>query len=127
MFFLSYYILITCALALQTLASSDPIITLDSITDKEHQNIISFIQSLKTKGSTCGCSSLEWLFPGMILRPSTDEYSQETTYYWDRRGVLAPSCVFVPAASIDLAIGVVALKLCGAEFAVRGGGHMPVS
>jgi hypothetical protein len=39
---------------------------------------------------------------------------------------MAPGCVFRPQSSAQLANGIKALVGAGAEFAVRGGGHMGI-
>lgn len=78
-------------------------------------------------GSTCACETLNLLFPGKIARPGSDTYNNETTHYWDRKEALSPKCVFIPGSPHDVAKGVVVLKTCKSQFAVRGAGHMPVS
>jgi hypothetical protein len=78
-------------------------------------------------GSACACGVLDIVLPGKVIHPGTTDYTNETTHYYDKREDLAPKCVFVPGSAGDVALGVVALKLCKSPFAVRGGGHMPVS
>lgn len=78
-------------------------------------------------GSACACGVLDIVLPGKVIHPGTTDYTNETTHYYDKREDLAPKCVFVPGRAGDVALGVVALKLCKSPFAVRGGGHMPVS
>lgn len=100
----------------------------DSVTEAERSSITTF--KLKnfgtTFGSTCACTILSSLFGPKILYPGSAAYEQESTYYWDIKGALTPKCVFVPANAKEIARGVVALNLCQSQFAVRGGGHMPV-
>lgn len=77
--------------------------------------------------STCACTVLGALLSGSVFLPGTANYTAESTYYWDKREALAPKCVFVPASTKNLALGVLVLQTCQSPFAIRGGGHMPVS
>ena len=115
--------------ALAVLAAVGAAIADDSVTDAE----ISSINSVKsvsfgtTVGSTCACGMLNTLFRGKVHFPGSSNYTAEATHYWDLKESLSPKCVFVPANSHDVAKGVVTLNVCKSQFAVRGGGHMPVS
>jgi hypothetical protein len=77
-------------------------------------------------GSTCACGVLDIVLPDEVIHPGTTDYTNETTRYYDKREDLAPECVHVPGSANNVALGVIALKLCKSPFAVRGGGHMPV-
>lgn len=100
-----------------------------SVSDAE----ISSINTVKTTnygttiGSTCACGVLGFFFQGKIHFAGSPTYTNETTYYWDLKEKLSPKCTFVPADAHDVAKGVVILNVCKSQFAVRGGGHMPVS
>jgi hypothetical protein len=70
---------------------------------------------------------LTGLFWGKVFYPGSSSYVYEAkTHYYDLREDLAPKCVFVPQTANDVAKGVVVLNVCQSQFAVRGGGHMPV-
>ena len=77
-------------------------------------------------GPTCACRILDFLLPGQVYLPGAINYTIENTHYWDLREDLSPKCVFVPETTHDVAKGVLILKSCQSQFAVRGGGHMPV-
>ena len=77
-------------------------------------------------GLTCACEILDFLLPGQVFLPGAINYTIENTHYWDLREDLSPKCVFVPETTHDVAKGVLILKSCQSQFAVRGGGHMPV-
>jgi hypothetical protein len=79
-----------------------------------------------TMGSTCACNILSFLFRENVLHPGSAEYTTQATAYFDLREDLSPKCVFVPTSENDLAKGVVTLDICQSQFAIRGGGHMPV-
>lgn len=78
-------------------------------------------------GSSCACTILEALFSTKVLFPGSSEYTAEATHFYDLREDLSPKCIFVPETVNDVAKGVVVLDVCQSQFAIRGGGHMPVS
>lgn len=78
-------------------------------------------------GSTCACGVLQKTYNDKVYLPGTAEYTDESSHYWDARATLAPKCVFTPSTVIEVAGGVLALNLCKSQFAIRSGGHMPVS
>lgn len=78
-------------------------------------------------GSTCACGVLQKTYKDQVYLPGTTQYTSESSHYWDARSTLAPKCVFTPSTVIEVAGGVLALNLCRSQFAIRSGGHMPVS
>lgn len=88
------------------------------------------IKSLQTSnpaiGSECGCDILSSLFNNQLYEPGSEIYDAESMHYWNARGTLLPRCFFVPTDASEVAQAVVTLGLCKSQFAVRGGGHMPV-
>jgi hypothetical protein len=91
-------------------------------------NINALRASIKTSsGLECACQLLTDIFPTKVLTTNSSAYEAQATDYWDRRSDLAPGCIFVPDSPNEVAVGVVIFKVCQSQFAVRGGGHMPVS
>ena len=88
------------------------------------------IKSLQTSnsaiGSECGCDILSRVFDDKLYKPGSEIYTAESTHFWNARGTLLPKCVFVPTDASEVAQAVVTLGSCKSQFAVRGGGHMPV-
>lgn len=82
-----------------------------------------------TFGSICGCTLLSLLVGrGKVFVPGTGKYTEEsTTKFWSQTSWNTPRCVFVPTSANDVAKGIKIMGTCQAEFAIRGGGHMPVS
>ena len=80
-----------------------------------------------TLGSTCACNVLKFHYKNQVLYPGSEEYTKEASHYWDARATLSPKCVFVPQNELEVAGGTLALNLCKSVFAIRSGGHMPVS
>lgn len=101
----------------------------NSVTDAERYSInnVKSINFGTTLGSACACGVLATFFRNNIHFPGAPAYKNETTYYWDLKEALSPRCIFVPSTTHDVAKGIVILNACKSQFAVRGGGHMPVS
>lgn len=78
-------------------------------------------------GSTCACNVLKFHYKDRVLFPGSAEYTKEANYHWDLRSDLSPKCIFIPASEIEVAGGTLAMNLCRSVFAIRSGGHMPVS
>lgn len=100
-----------------------------SCSDDDASSITELISQIfrNSLGSTCACGILEFILPGQVFLPGATNYTVENTHYWDLREDLSPKCVFVPETAHDVAKGVLVLKSCKSQFAIRGGGHMPVS
>lgn len=111
------------ALALANTASAEP-----ALSDKVAESIRKLAASYGTSlGSTCACNVLKYHYKDAVLFPGSAEYTKEATHYWDLRADLSPKCVFTPATEVEVAGGTLALNLCKSVFAIRSGGHMPVS
>ena len=74
------------------------------------------------------CTALSTQFGNQLLFPTSANYTSENLQYWDvRDSDLASSCIFLPTTADQVATAVSLFNTCGAEFAVRGGGHMNAS
>jgi hypothetical protein len=100
-----------------------------SVSDQQRHSIVDFQTTnlTNTLGTACGCAALRYFASGAVILPNATEYLTQTTSYWDVREDLSPGCVFVPDSAHDVALGVTVARVCEAKFAIRGGGHMPVS
>ncbi|KAF8460077.1 hypothetical protein BDZ91DRAFT_700669 [Kalaharituber pfeilii] len=77
--------------------------------------------------SFCGCTLLSVFAIGKVhFRGSAKYETESTTKFWSKTSWNTPACVFVPTSAKDVAKGITIATLCGSEFAIRGGGHMPV-
>jgi len=79
-----------------------------------------------TAGASCACTQLASIYGDQVLTSSSTNYTAEATDYWDIRADLLPGCIFSPANADEVAAAVSTLTSCGAQFAIRGGGHMNV-
>ncbi|KAH8805327.1 putative FAD-binding oxidoreductase [Xylogone sp. PMI_703] len=77
-------------------------------------------------GARCACAELASKYGGLLLSANSTAYMAEATDYWDLRADLLPRCIFTPTAADQVASAVSIFTSCGAQFAVRGGGHMNV-
>ncbi|PVH82943.1 FAD-binding domain-containing protein [Cadophora sp. DSE1049] len=75
-------------------------------------------------GASCACTQLAATFGDSVLTANSTNYTTEVTEYWDVRSDLLPKCVFFPADADQVATAVSTFTSCGAQFAIRGGGHM---
>jgi hypothetical protein len=74
------------------------------------------------------CDQLHNAYPELLYLPNTTEYTYEITNVWDKkRSNLIPACVFRPTIADQVAKAISTFSTLGAQFAVRGGGHMNVS
>ncbi|KAL6918571.1 hypothetical protein FSST1_010066 [Fusarium sambucinum] len=71
------------------------------------------------------CAELQDSYPYMTLFPNTTEYDDEVINTWDKRSNLIPACIFRPATDIQVSKAVGIFHKTNAQFAVRGGGHLP--
>ncbi|RDW94972.1 hypothetical protein BP5796_00735 [Coleophoma crateriformis] len=78
-------------------------------------------------GATCACTQLASTYGSLLLTSNSTTYTAESIDYWDVRADLLPGCIFKPTTANQVADAVSTLVSCGAQFAVRGGGHMNVS
>lgn len=79
-----------------------------------------------TTGSLCGCKLLSLLSPANVHFPGSATYTSEQASYWSATARLAPRCIFTPSTAKEVSAGVQVATICKSEFAMRGGGHMPV-
>ncbi|RDW88449.1 hypothetical protein BP6252_00481 [Coleophoma cylindrospora] len=75
-------------------------------------------------GANCACTQLASTYGSLVLTSNSTTYAAETIDYWDVRADLQPGCIFKPNTANQVASAVSTLVSCGAQFAVRGGGHM---
>ena len=78
-------------------------------------------------GVRCACAKLSAQYNDSVLFQNSTNYAAETTAYWDVRSDMSPKCIFLPSTAEQVANAVSIFSSCGAEFAIRGGGHMNVS
>lgn len=82
--------------------------------------------TLSNSGADCACSKLASQYGDSLLYPSSANYTEERTDYWDIRSDLLPACIFLPSDADEVANAVSVFSTCEAQFAIRGGGHMNV-
>ncbi|KAK2772670.1 FAD binding domain-containing protein [Colletotrichum kahawae] len=87
---------------------------------------IKYFESLPSLsiGADCACSKLSAQFGDLLLDISSDDYTTQAEDFYDIRAVLEPRCIFMPTDADQVASGVSILASCGAQFAIRAGGHM---
>lgn len=77
-------------------------------------------------GANCACTKLAATYGDLVLTSNSTNYTAQSTDYWDVRADLLPGCIFLPTTADQVADAVSTFTSCGAQFAVRGGGHMNV-
>jgi hypothetical protein len=77
-------------------------------------------------GTKCACTQLASKYGSLVIDPNSKNYTAETIAYWDVRADLLPDCIFMPLHANQVADAVSTFTSCGAQFAIRGGGHMNV-
>lgn len=78
-------------------------------------------------GADCACNKLSAQFGDLLLDVNSTHYTTQAEDLYDVRAVLEPRCIFLPTDADQVASGVSILASCGAQFAIRAGGHMNVS
>ena len=78
-------------------------------------------------GASCACTQLASNYGSLVLTSNSTDYTAEATDYWDIRADLLPGCIFMPTEADQVADAVSIFTSCGAQFAIRGGGHMNVN
>lgn len=73
------------------------------------------------------CAELQESYQNLTLFPNATEYDAEIINTWDKRANLVPACIFRPTEDTQVSKALAILHRNNAEFAVRGGGHLPVS
>jgi hypothetical protein len=80
--------------------------------------------------SSVACAELASVYSEFTVFPSSTNgpknYTFQVTNFWDKRSDLEPTCVFIPSNAAQVSSGVKIFHKHGAQFAVRGGGHMNV-
>ncbi|SPJ83619.1 related to FAD-binding oxidoreductase [Fusarium torulosum] len=71
------------------------------------------------------CWELQDAYPNLTLFPNTTDYDDEVINTWDKRANLIPGCIFRPTKDTQVAKALSVFHRNHAEFAVRGGGHLP--
>ncbi|KAI3047264.1 hypothetical protein CBS147352_6895 [Aspergillus niger] len=70
------------------------------------------------------CSALPRLYPGHVLQRSTTAYSTWDASFWSQQQEeVDPACVFQPASTVEVAVGLLLSELTLCPFAVKSGGH----
>ena len=77
-------------------------------------------------GASCACTQLASNYGNLVITSNSTNYTAEVTDYWDVRADLLPRCIFMPIDADQVASAVSIFTSCGAQFAIRGGGHMNV-
>ena len=77
-------------------------------------------------GASCACTQLASNYGSLVLFSNSTNYTAEAMNYWDVRADLLPGCIFMPSEADQVADAVSTFTSCGAQFAIRGGGHMNV-
>ncbi|KAH6648046.1 FAD binding domain protein [Truncatella angustata] len=77
-----------------------------------------------SEGAACACTQLTAQFSSDVIGTNSSNYTTQVTDYWDVRADLSPYCIFLPSGAAQVASAVSIISTCGAQFAVRGGGHM---
>ncbi|KAK1633646.1 FAD binding domain-containing protein [Colletotrichum phormii] len=73
------------------------------------------------------CQGLRRDFGNSTLFPKDEPYTEEVQVPWSARSWLRPACIFAPLNAQQLASGLERIVDHQVEFAIRGGGHMPIS
>ncbi|KAM5341715.1 hypothetical protein ACJ41O_014746 [Fusarium nematophilum] len=73
------------------------------------------------------CALLKNEYPDLTYLPGDKGYMDEDQVPWSTTSWSSPGCIFAPAKAIQLSFAVKSLKKLRVQFAMRGGGHMPIS
>ncbi|KAK2754474.1 FAD binding domain protein [Colletotrichum kahawae] len=73
------------------------------------------------------CVFFGYDFPQLTLLPDNTGYSSINEGYFSAEEWLGPACIFTPNSAQSMATAVQRLAQSGVQFAVRGGGWMPVA
>ncbi|KAF2464585.1 FAD-binding domain-containing protein [Lindgomyces ingoldianus] len=83
--------------------------------------------STNTSDPSTACSVLKQSYPNITFLPEDDRYTTENEASWTSAAWLGPACIFAPACANQLSFAVKTLVNTSTLFAMRGGGHMPIS
>jgi len=78
-------------------------------------------------GVDCACFLLRRFNKYAVFHEDEEEYLGEANGYWSSTVWTTPKCIFTPSGASDVAKGITIMRECKALFAVKGGGHYPVS
>ncbi|KAJ4982879.1 FAD binding domain-containing protein [Stagonosporopsis vannaccii] len=73
------------------------------------------------------CNSLKQQYANLTYLPIDEGYVSEAQVQWDSSSWLGPACVFAPQNAQQLSHAVTTFAKTSTLFAMRGGGHMPIS
>lgn len=92
-------------------------------------NTFQYFESLPSlsSGADCACTKLSAEFGDLLLSRNSSGYTTQAEDFYDIRAVLQPGCIFMPTNADQVASGMSIIASCGAQFAIRAGGHMNVS
>lgn len=92
-------------------------------------NTFQYFESLPSlsSGADCACTELSAEFGDLLLSINSSDYTTQAEDFYDIRAVLQPGCIFMPTNADQVASGMSIIASCGAQFAIRAGGHMNVS
>ncbi|KAF7525744.1 hypothetical protein G7054_g10988 [Neopestalotiopsis clavispora] len=76
------------------------------------------------QGAACACMQLAATYGDAVLYQNSSNYMTESINNWDKRCNLEPKCIFMPSEADQVSKALSVLSSCGAQFAIRGGGHM---
>ncbi|KAJ5502247.1 hypothetical protein N7463_005121 [Penicillium fimorum] len=79
-----------------------------------------------TVGASCACKKLSTSYPKQYISPTSPNYNEQATHYWDARADLSPACIFMPTDADQVAAAVKVFVQCDAQFAVRGVDLTPI-
>ncbi|KAF4553030.1 FAD-binding domain-containing protein 28 [Elsinoe fawcettii] len=73
------------------------------------------------------CEVLRRIYPQFTSFNGSAAYIEDNTNFWTAASALGPACIFAPDRPEAMSAAVLLLRLSRSPFAVRGGGHMPLS
>lgn len=77
--------------------------------------------------STKACQYFNTFYPNSTYFSNETLYTEANDAYYTSSAWLGPACVFAPTSAREMSQGVKVLTYFNTHFAIRGGGHMPIS
>ncbi|KAJ5373335.1 hypothetical protein N7517_005341 [Penicillium concentricum] len=77
-----------------------------------------------TAGAACACNKLSTSYPKQYISPSSPNYNEQATNYWDVRADLSPACIFMPKTADQVAAAVMIFVQCDSQFAIPGSNNI---
>ncbi|EQB45410.1 FAD binding domain-containing protein [Colletotrichum gloeosporioides Cg-14] len=103
-------------------------ITLDDKTQTGNDVIADYVYAINILDSYEDEKLSEFIsaaqFGNLLLGSNLTDYTTQAEDFYDIRAVLVPRCIFMPTDADQVASGDSILASCGAQFAIRAGGHM---